>query len=145
MSDPAPLTRPARMTHVAVRTREIDASIAFYRRYAGLHIVHEREDEGIRVAWLSHTESDPDFVVVLLEMTHERMAEPSATDHFGFDVASREEVDALAALAKEDGILKFGPVYAGPIVGYFVMVRDPSGHTCEFSHGQPINPPKLTD
>ena len=143
MSDSVSLARPARMTHVAVRTRDIDASVAFYERYAGLHLVHEREDDGIRVRWLSHTQSDPDFVVVLLEMTHERMPEPSPTDHFGFDVASRDDVDAIAARAKEDGILKFGPVYAGPIVGYFVMVRDPSGNTCEFSHGQPINPREI--
>ena len=64
-------------------------------------------------------------------------------DHFGFDVASREDVDRIADLAKSEGILKYGPVHAGPIVGYFVMVRDPSGNTCEFSHGQPIRPADL--
>ena len=145
MSDRVALTRPARMTHVAVRAADIDQSVAFYERYAGLHTVHEREDEGIRVAWLSHRSEDPDFVVVLLAMPHERMLEPSATDHFGFDVASRDDVDRIAELAKNEGILKFGPVDAGQIVGYFVMVRDPSGNTCEFSYGQPINPRDLRD
>lgn len=139
----AKLERPARMTHVAVRAVDLDASIAFYQRYAGLHLVHNREDEGIRVSWLSDRKEDPDFVVVLLEMPHEKMREPSATDHFGFDVASRDDVDRIGELAREDGILKWGPVDAGPIVGYFVMVRDPSGNTCEFSHGQPINPKEL--
>lgn len=137
------LSRPARMTHVAVRARDIDRSVDFYERYAGLVPVHEREDEGIRVVWLAHTRDDPDFVMVLLAMPHERMAEPAPTDHFGFDVASREDVDRIADLARAEGILKFGPVYAGPIVGYFAMVRDPSGNTCEFSHGQPINPRDL--
>jgi len=136
----AKLTRPARMTHVAVRATDLDSSVSFYERYAGLHIVHAREDDGIRVTWLSHHKTDPDFVVVLLEMTHERMLEPSASDHFGFDVESRADVDRIAELAKQEGILKYGPIDAGPIVGYFVMVRDPSGNTCEFSHGQPINP-----
>ena len=56
------LDAPARMTHVAVRAHDIDASIRFYERYAGLHIVHEREDEGIRVTWLSHRSEHPDFV-----------------------------------------------------------------------------------
>lgn len=136
----AVLARPARMTHVAVRARDLDASVDFYRRYAGLHPVHRREDDGIRVVWLSHRREDPDFVVVLLEMPHEPPPEPGATDHFGFDVASREDVDRIAALAEREGTLKYGPRDAGRIVGYFVMVRDPSGNTCEFSHGQPINP-----
>ncbi len=137
------LDAPARMTHVAVRAHDIDASIRFYERYAGLHVVHEREDEGIRVTWLSHRSEHPDFVIVLLAMPHERMLEPAATDHFGFAVGSREEVDRIAALAEREGVLKYGPLYAGKIVGYFAMVRDPSGNTCEFSYGQPIDPAKI--
>ncbi len=136
----AALTRPALMTHVAVRTTRIKESIEFYRRYAALRIVHERRDGETHVAWLSHKSDDPEFVIVLLEMPHEPAPEPASMDHFGFDVASREEVDEIAALARSEGRLKYGPVYAGPIVGYFVMVRDPSGNTCEFSHGQPIKP-----
>ena len=131
------------MTHVAVRTTDILASIDFYQRYAGLHIVHDRTDDGIRVVWLSRLRENPDFVIVLLEMPYERPAEPSANDHFGFDVASRGEVDRLAELARSEDRLKYGPVDAGKIVGYFVLIRDPSGNTCEFSHGQPINPRDL--
>ena len=122
----------------------MDASIEFYKRYAELHLVHERIDEGIRVAWLSHRREEPDFVIVLLELPHEPSREPSANDHLGFDVASRADVERIAQLAREEGCLKYGPVEAGPIVGYFCMLRDPSGNTCEFSHGQPINPRKLT-
>jgi catechol 2,3-dioxygenase-like lactoylglutathione lyase family enzyme len=134
---------PAVMTHVAVRARDLDASVDFYRRYARLHVVHEREDGGIRVAWLSHTPDDPDFVIVVLEMVHERMIEPCATDHFGFAVRSRAEVDAIAELARSEGKLKWGPKDAGRVVGYIAMVRDPSGNTCEFSYGQSIDPRKL--
>ena len=130
------LKRPARMTHIAIRTTRMQESLDFYQRYAALRIVHEREDDGIHVAWLAHRSDDPDFVVVVLEMPHESLPEPNATDHFGFDVSSREEVDEIAALARSEGRLKYGPTDAGPIVGYFAMVRDPSGNTCEFSHGQ---------
>ena len=77
-------TQPSPLTHVALRTRDLDASIAFYRRYAGLHCVHERCDDGIRVAWLGWRERDPEFVIVLLEMPHERALEPAACDHLGF-------------------------------------------------------------
>ena len=134
------LAKPSAMTHVAVRTTDIDGSVAFYQRYAGLHIVHDRVDNKTRVVWLSDREQDPDFVIVVLAMPHEPFLEPSATDHFGFAVSSREDVDRIAELARAEGTLKWGPTYAGPIVGYFVMVRDPSGNTCEFSYGQPINP-----
>ena len=139
------LAHPSPMTHVAVRTTDMDGSIAFYRRYAGLKTVHERVDDGIRVVWLSHRDRDPDFVIVILELPHEHLHEPGATDHFGFAVGSREEVDRIAELARADGKLKWGPTEGGPIVGYFVMVRDPSGNTCEFSYGQPINPRDLPD
>ena len=133
----AELERPARMTHVAVRSRSIDRSIDFYRRYAGLEVTHERTDEGIRVVWMSDR-TDGDFVVVILALPHEDQFEPNPTDHFGFDVASREDVDRIAALARSEGTLKLGPSDAGPVVGYIVMVRDPSGNTCEFSYGQSV-------
>jgi len=138
-------SRPAIVTHVAIRTPDLTASIEFYQRFAGLHVVHEREDQGIRVAWLSHVREDPEFVIVVLELPHAEAREPAACDHLGFDVTSRAEVDRIAALAREAGCLKYGPADAGRIVGYFCMLRDPSGNTCEFSHGQPINPRQIPD
>jgi catechol 2,3-dioxygenase-like lactoylglutathione lyase family enzyme len=131
---------PARMTHVAVRCHDVPASIDFYRRYAGLQLVHERDDHGVQVVWLSHRREHPDFVIVLMSMPHEAVQEPSPMDHFGFDVGSREEVDRIAELARAEGRLKLGPLDAGPIVGYIALVRDPSGNSCEFSHGQAIQP-----
>jgi catechol 2,3-dioxygenase-like lactoylglutathione lyase family enzyme len=131
------------MTHVAVRSSNIEESIDFYRRYAGLHIVHQRGNGSTRVVWMSHNEKDPEFVIVLLEMPYEKLHEPTPMDHFGFAVDSREEVDRIAALGVEDNRLKWGPAEGGPIVGYFVMVRDPSGNTCEFSFGQPIHPRQI--
>jgi catechol 2,3-dioxygenase-like lactoylglutathione lyase family enzyme len=128
---------PATLTHVAIRTTDLASSVDFYRRYAGLEPVHERTDQGIRVAWLAGR-LDPDFAIVLLEMPYERPPEPGANDHLGFAVETRAEVDRVAELARADRCLKYGPADAGPIVGYIVLVRDPSGNTCEFSHGQSL-------
>jgi len=130
--------RPARMTHVAVRTKDLGASVDFYRRFAGLVVAHEREDAGIRVVWLAERSSDPDIAIVLLEMPHERAPDPSPTDHIGFDVESRQEVDRISELARSEGRLKLEARDLGPIVGYVTLVRDPSGNTCEFSHGQSL-------
>ena len=135
----------APITHVAVRTTDMEASIDFYRRYAGFQIVHERVDNEIRVVWMSHNQDDPEFVIVLLALPHERAHEPQSMDHFGFAVSSRKEVDRIGELAKSEERLKWGPAEGGPIVGYFVMARDPSGNTCEFSFGQPIKPRDLPD
>lgn len=134
---------PSLMTHVAVRTTDMEASLDFYRRYARLRVVHERVDNETRVVWMSHRTDDPDFVIVLLTMPHEPVKEPSSMDHFGFAVDSREEVDRIAELARSEERLKWGPAEGGPILGYLVMVRDPSGNTCEFSFGQPIRPREL--
>jgi catechol 2,3-dioxygenase-like lactoylglutathione lyase family enzyme len=126
-----------------MRVRDVAASIDFYRRYIGLHVVHDRVDDGIRVAWLSEDAQDPSFVIVIIGAGGEQSDQRDFANHLGYDLPSREAVDAVAARGDADGILMQGPVYAGPIVGYFCMVRDPDGNIVEFSHGQPINPKKL--
>lgn len=130
----------AKLSHVAIRTRDLDATVAFYSAYAEFGVVHERVDDGIRVAWLADpargTEAGEPFIIVALELPFEEQYEPAPTDHLGFELPSREAVDRVATLAREAGILKYGPADAGPIVGYIVLVRDPSGNTCEFSFGQ---------
>jgi catechol 2,3-dioxygenase-like lactoylglutathione lyase family enzyme len=53
------------LTHVALTARDLDASIAFYAKYAGMAVVHRRAREGVRSVWLSdHTRP---FVIVLVE------------------------------------------------------------------------------
>ena len=41
------------LTHLALGVRDLDRTIAFYRKHARLHVVHERHDHGSRVVWLS--------------------------------------------------------------------------------------------
>jgi catechol 2,3-dioxygenase-like lactoylglutathione lyase family enzyme len=132
------------LTHVATRSRDVAKSVEFYQRYVGLHVVHDRLDDAVRVVWLSETAEDPKFVLVIIGIPHEEYVDRSLAEHFGYDLPSREAVDAIAARGAEEGILLQGPVYAGPIVGYFCMLRDPDGNIVEFSHGQPINPDKLS-
>ena len=127
------------LTHVALGVRDLDRTIAFYKKHVQLHVVHERADSGMRVAWLADREPDAEFVLVLLEHGVESPAGPTTLLHIGFAVASREEVDRAAAAARAEGILVLEPVYAGPIVGYFCLIEDPDGNHVEFSYGQPIN------
>lgn len=130
------------LTHVAIQVRDIDATIDFYRRFVGLHVVHERNDDGVRVAWLSERERDPEFVIVVIGVPSDRPP-PALGEHLGYEVESRAAVDEIARRGADAGVLVQGPVYAGPIVGYFCMLRDPDGNVVEFSHGQPIDPRRL--
>ena len=147
MSDPAnsppgaipPLSRST-LTHVALRTRDIEASVEFYRRYADLQVIHRRRDSGTEVVWLAARATSPDLVIVLLDMPHDANPDPAPMDHLGFAVGSRQDIDRIAELARRENRLRLGPSDEGPIVGYIVMLSDPSGNVCEFSHGQSIAP-----
>lgn len=131
-----------RLTHVALRVKDLTRTVAFYRTYAGLVVCHERVDDGTRVVWLAERAEDPAFVFVLIPMPHAEGARP-AVHHFGFTVASRGDVDGIAASARADGVLREEPRDGGPIVGYFCILEDPDGNWVEFSFGQPINPREL--
>ncbi len=133
------------LTHVAFQSRDIERCVDFYQRLVGLHVVHDRMDDQVRVVWLSEQQEDPTFVLVVIGIPPPEPGAVSLARHFGYDVASREAVDAIAARGKAEGVLVQGPVYAGPIVGYFCMLSDPDGNIVEFSHGQPINPRALPD
>jgi catechol 2,3-dioxygenase-like lactoylglutathione lyase family enzyme len=131
-----------RFTHVALRVTDLGHSVAFYEKYARLVVCHERVDDGTRVVWLAERAEDPTFVFVLIPMPHAEVERPGV-HHFGFTLASRDEVDAVATAARGDTILREGPRDAGPVVGYFCVVEDPDGNWVEFSFGQPINPREL--
>ena len=128
----------ATCTHVAIHARDIARSTAFYARYAGLVEVHRRVDGSMTVVWLAEPGREREFVIVLLGTGHADAVEPPPMAHIGYAVSSREEVDRLGAMGRDEGILTEGPVDAGPIVGYFCIVRDPDGNSVEFSHGQSL-------
>ena len=134
---------PARphLTHVALWTSDIERSVDFYRKYCGLEVVHDRaEDDGGRVVWVGEHANHSRFVIVLIRRPVEHSA-PNSFAHFGFSCGSRAEVDERAAIARADGVLELEPRDAGPIVGYFCMLRDPDRNSVEFSFGQALGPP----
>ncbi len=126
-----PMTHDIGLTHIALPVTALDASEAFYARYARMQAVHRREG----VVWLS--DRTRPFVIVLVEAdTVETPLGPFA--HIGVGCESRDEVDRLSALAREEERLAGGPQDEGPPVGYVAFLRDPDGHTLELSHGQQV-------
>jgi len=127
-------------THLAIHARDVERSVAFYRRFAGLVEVHRRTDGSVTVVWLGEKGRERKFVIVLLGMPHADPVCPQPIAHIGYAVDQRSEVDRVAALGRGEGILVAGPLDAGPIVGYFCIVLDPDGNWVEFAHGQSLGP-----
>jgi lactoylglutathione lyase len=126
------------LTHIALAVADLDASIAFYARYAGLKLVHRRpaEEGAGGVAWVS--DMTRPFVIVLAHLPGVEDRALGPFGHLGVACKSREEVDRLAALAKEDKCLIKGPEDYGPPVGYWAYIADPDGNTLEISYGQDV-------
>jgi catechol 2,3-dioxygenase-like lactoylglutathione lyase family enzyme len=127
---------PPRWTHITINCSNIDASVEFYTSLCGLSIVRDRRAEGRHNVWLGPPTpkgEDPVFVLVIVQDEVK-----NRLDHFGFQCESREEVDRIAELARQQNILAEPPVDIGGVVGYFAMVRDPDGHIVEFTAGQPL-------
>jgi lactoylglutathione lyase len=139
---------PSLLTHIALPVRDIDATLRFYERYTTLVNIHERLDSetGLRTVWLANerdvTAQGARFVIVLIcgklpaRITGDIKEEYGflrSISHLGISLDSREEVDAVAAMAREDGCLLLGPMYRNEVVGYICIITDPDGNNVEFS------------
>lgn len=126
------------LTHVALPVSNLDKSIAFYAKYAGMQVVHRRpreEHADCEVAWLSDLTRP--FVVVLAEGPVEHPLGPFA--HLGVACASRTELDRLVEMGRAEGCFRDGPHgEVGDAAGCLVNLVDPDGHTLELSYGQNV-------
>jgi catechol 2,3-dioxygenase-like lactoylglutathione lyase family enzyme len=124
-------------THVALPVTRIDASVAFYAKFARMREVHRRSDAsaGNTVVWLS--DGTRPFVIVLIEVSEVRHPlVPIA--HLGVGCGSRAEVERLVEEAKAEGRPSYGPIDAPYPVGYYALISDPDEHTLEVSYGQEV-------
>ena len=128
------------LTHLALHVPDLDACIAFYARFCGMRVFHERPGKGSRIVWMAEPGKEREFIFVIMPGGADRALAANDYSHFGFAIASREEVDAVAELAREDGCLIWEPRDEPYPVGYYCGVRDPAGNYVEFSYGQPLGP-----
>ena len=129
------------LTHLALHVRDLEACVAFYRDFCAMRIVHERDDgAGGRVVWLAEPRREREFIFVLLAGGPGRDQGDRDYSHFGFALASRTAVDAIAERGKDAGCLVWPPREEPYPVGYYCGLRDPDGNFVEFSYGQPLGP-----
>ncbi len=134
------------LTHFALHVANAKATAAFYRDFAAMRITRDWDDQdgaGLKVIWLSSTAASNPFRLVLIEGQSQLLDNTpqgiiGPLSHFGFALQSRDEVDAVGKKGKEAGVLQWGPLDAGEIIGYLCYLRDPNGHTVEFSFGQDL-------
>lgn len=127
-------------THCALQAVDLAESIDFYARYCGMEIVREHGEGDKRVVWMASPGEGGRFVLVLLGGGTLRDRAEGDMTHYGFGVDTREAVDRIAVLAKQDGRLHWEPRDYAPPTGYLCGVRDPAGYIVEFSYGQPLGP-----
>ena len=114
-------------THVAFVVRDLERSISFYERYAGMTVIHRREPDvpdARKVAWLS--DRTRPFALVLVQADNVTDTPLGNFGHLG------------VAWARAEGVLRKEPVEAGDPVGYYVFFADPDGNTLELSYGQRV-------
>ena len=121
------------LNHAALHVTNAERSAAFFREYCGMEVIHTRTQADLTVKWVRIASQKDGFMLVLLETLGDLSVEPGNMDHLGFFVEDREGVDRIAAKAQAQGILLEGPVYAGPVIGYYCMIQDPDGYILEFS------------
>jgi catechol 2,3-dioxygenase-like lactoylglutathione lyase family enzyme len=125
------------LTHVAFVVKNLEASIAFYGKYANMAVIHRRAgDDGAEIAWI--TDGTRPVVIVLLQLPGAADTPLGPMGHLGVAVASHETVDRLAAEARREGRLRKGPADYGPPVGYWAYIADPDGNILEISYGQDV-------
>jgi catechol 2,3-dioxygenase-like lactoylglutathione lyase family enzyme len=125
------------LTHIALPAADVDRSIEFYSKYAGMKVLHRRTDAetGVAVVWLS--DCTRPFVIVLIQTSSvQTVLSPLA--HLGVGCQSRESMDFLCDMARQEEVLLQKPKDSGYPIGYWAYLRDPDGHTLELSYGQEI-------
>ena len=126
-------------THLALQVRDVNKSVDFYQRYAGMQVIHQREPgipEAQKVAWLSDLTRPFALVLVQSDSTDDTPLGPFG--HIGVACASREEIDEKVAIARTEGVLRREAQQYGAPVEYWAFFADPDGNTLELSYGQQI-------
>ncbi len=132
-----PAAKNVRLTHLGLPVTDLDKSIAFYEKWAGMK-VQDRPDDAVGIQGARLAQKGSKFVISLLEMPVQSALPMPGVMHLGFECSSKAEVDKVAADAKKAGILLSGPVDSGPDLGYQTYISDPDGNNLEFSFGQKI-------
>jgi catechol 2,3-dioxygenase-like lactoylglutathione lyase family enzyme len=140
--------RPRRpcWTHIALKVKDVDATIAWYERHTHLTLLARHEDAAGRNAWIGDaSQAENPFVLVAGQFYEGKdpfapAAHPPLGPfaHMGIELPTKEAVDAAADKARADGCLGLGPLQLPDPIGYVCFIKDPDGNTIEYSYDQGV-------
>lgn len=135
-----------RWTHIALRVKDIDASIAWYTDFTPMELLDRRSDEFGHGAWLGMSDSpEKPFILVLAQFFPETDPFKDAPQeiltpfaHLGMELTSHAAIDEIAAKGQASGCLGMPATEMPPPIGYICMLRDPDGNMIEYSFDQGV-------
>ncbi len=136
----------ARWTHIALRVKDIDATIDWYTTFTPLELIDKRTDSDGFGAWLGMPgETNNPFILVVAQFLegHDPFADAPQSvlgpfAHLGIELPNQADVDAVAEQGREAGCLAMEARMMPPPIGYICMLKDPDGNTVEFSWDQGV-------
>ena len=86
----------AKLTHLALPCHDVEKTIQWYDRFTPLKVIHQREDNGAKVAWIQA--DDKSIFLVFLQSPDFKEPKPilSPFAHLGIEMESEEEVNVIA-------------------------------------------------
>lgn len=121
------MIRTQGLTHIHLVVRDLDRSLAFYKRVFGLE---ERFREGRGMVFLN-TPTSQDLITLNEDPDEAQMAGVNGgVNHFGFRLTKGSDLDAAVAEVEAAGgtLVKRGEHAPGVA---FVYIRDPDGYLIE--------------
>ncbi|MEM7285768.1 MAG: VOC family protein [Actinomycetota bacterium] len=136
----------ARWTHIALRVKDIQATIDWYTEFTPLQLLDRREDDQGYGAWLGMPDTyDKPFILVVAQFFPETdpfkdapnaVLQPFA--HLGMELPTKHAVDDIAAKGADAGCLGMPAMMMPPPIGYICMLKDPDGNMVEYSWDQGV-------
>ena len=128
------------LTHLALHVPDLDACIAFYTRFCGMRVFHERPGKGSRIVWMAGARQGAGIHLRDHAGRHGSLAGGERLQPFRFRHGQSGGSGCGSRIGAHGWLLDLGAARRAYPVGYYCGVRDPAGNYVEFSYGQPLGP-----
>lgn len=122
------------LRHVALNVKNAQVSKDFYCKYFGMTVEWEPDPKSVYLT----TKSQDNLA---LHEAHDYKKSPGlqSLDHLGFIMKSKDDVDALYEVVKEDGVQIAKDVKQHRDGAYSFYLKDPDGNVVQVLYHPPIS------
>jgi lactoylglutathione lyase len=121
----------AKLIHSMIRVRDLEQSVAFYRRAFGLEVADRVEFDGFALVYLRNEESDFELELTWNRGVNEPYEHGTGYGHLALSVADAQaERTRLESAGYEPEPLK-EMHHDGELLGRYFFVTDPDGYRVE--------------